>query len=286
MKFVPVSLFLVLTIIPVACNLNREHSSAGDQVGPEADSIAYARLLSGFEEEFIAIEMEYDSADAERQADLDIIYEDTELELAEAQKQFIRDYPKSMRSLMLLYEIDWSFKRAADFRESLEILDTSLHNSAYYQPLVELVDQMDLVEPGRQAPDFKMTDTQGTGRKLSEQYIHSKYLLLDFWASTCGPCRKENANIRKAYEMFHDKGFDVLSVSTDTRRDSWINAIALDGLSWTNLCSLEPWNENEVVKLYALRQTSQNYLLDSSGKIIAKDIRGAELISTLEQLLP
>ena len=93
-------------------------------------------------------------------------------------------------------------------------------------------------------------------------------------------------NIRKAYEMFHDKGFDVLGVSTDTRRDSWINAIALDGLNWTNLCSLEPWNENEVVKLYALRQTSQNYLLDSSGKIIDKDIRGAELISTLEQLLP
>ena len=286
MRLVPISLFLVLTFISVACNLNRERSSAGDQVGPEADSIAYARLISGYEEKFISIEMEYDSADGERQADLDIIYEDTELELAEAQKQFIRDYPKSMRSLMLLYEIDWSFKRAADFRESLEILDTSLHKSAYYQPLVELVDQMDLVEPGRQAPDFKMTDTQGAGRKLSEQYIHSKYLLLDFWASTCGPCRKENANIRKAYEMFHDKGFDVLGVSTDTRRDSWINAIALDGLNWTNLCSLEPWNENEVVKLYALRQTSQNYLLDSSGKIIVKDIRGAELFSTLEQLLP
>jgi peroxiredoxin len=286
MKLVPISLFLVLTFISVACNLNREHSSAGDQVGPEADSIAYARLLAEFEEEFVAIETEYDSADAERQADLDIIYEDTELELAEAQKQFIRDYPKSIRSLMLLYEIDWSFKRAADFRESLEILDTSLHNSAFYQPLVELVDQMDLVEPGRQAPDFEMTDTQGTSRRLYEQYILSKYLLLDFWASTCGPCRKENANIRMAYEMFHDKGFDVLGVSTDTRQDSWINAIALDGLSWTNLCSLEPWNENEVVKLYALRQTSQNYLLDSSGKIIAKDIRGAELISTLEQLFP
>ena len=286
MKLVPVSLFLVLASISVACNLNREHSSASDQVGPEADSIAYARLISGYDEKFISIESEYDSADVERQAELDIIYEDTELELAEAQKQFIRDYPKSMRSLMLLYEIDWSFKRAADFRESLEILDTSLHVSAYYQPLVELVDQMDLVEPGRQAPDFKMTDTQGTGRKLSGLYINSKYLLLDFWASTCGPCRKENANIVKAYEMFHDRGFDVLGVSTDTRRDPWINAIALDGLNWTNLCSLEPWNENEVVKLYALRQTSQNYLLDSSGKIIAKDIRGAELISALEQLLP
>ena len=145
MRLIPIFLFLILTFISVACNLNREHSSAGDQGGPEADSIAYARLLAGFEEEFTAIESEYDSADAERQAELNIIYEDTELELAEAQKQFIRDYPKSMRSLKLLYEIDWSFKKAADFKEYLEILDTSLHNNAYYQPLVELVNQMDLV---------------------------------------------------------------------------------------------------------------------------------------------
>ncbi len=263
MKLFPVSLFLVLIFISVACNLNREHSSAGDQVGPEVDSIAYARLMAGFEEKFIAIETEYDSADMERQAELGLLYEEVEGKQLEAQKQFIRDYPKSVRSLMLIYEIDWSFKSAADFQQYLEILDTSLHKNSYYQPLVELVDRMDLVEPGRQAPDFEMTDTQGTSRRLSEQYIHSKYLLLDFWASTCGPCRKENANIVKAYEMYHDRGFAVLGVSTDTRRDSWINAIALDGLNWTNLCSLEPWKENEVVKLYALRQTSQNYLLDS-----------------------
>ena len=90
----------------------------------------------------------------------------------------------------------------------------------------------------------------------------------------------------KAYELFHDKGFEVLGISTDTRQNQWINAIAMDGLSWINLCSLKAWSENEVVKLYALRQTSENYLLDASGKIIAKDIRGADLITTLEQLLP
>jgi len=286
MKLAPLSLFLILAISSLACNINREHSSAADPEGPEVDSIAYTRLMAEFEEEFIAIETEYDSSNAERQAELDLLYEDTELELVEAQKQFIRDYPESMRSLLLLYEIDWSFKSAGDFREYLEILDTALHKNKYYPPLAELVDQMDLVEPGRQAPDFEMTDTEGTRRKLSGQYIHSKYLLLDFWASTCGPCRMENANIVKAYGMFHDKGFEVLGVSTDTRLDSWINAIALDGLKWTNLCSLDGWNENDVVKLYAMRQTSQNYLLDASGKIIARDIRGAELISTLEQLLP
>ena len=136
MKLFPVSLFLVLIFISVACNLNREHSSAGDQVGPEVDSIAYARLMAGFEEKFIAIETEYDSADMERQAELGLLYEEVEGKQLEAQKQFIRDYPKSVRSLMLLYEIDWSFESAADFQQYLEILDTSLHKSNYYQPLV------------------------------------------------------------------------------------------------------------------------------------------------------
>ena len=188
MKLAPLSLFLILTISSVACNLNRKHSSDNDPVDLEVDSIAYMRLMAGFEEKFIAIETEYDSADAERQVELGLLYEDTELELVEAQKQFIRDYPKSVRSLMLIYEIDWSFKSAADFQQYLEILDTSLHKNSYYQPLVELVDRMDLVEPGRQAPDFEMTDTQGTSRRLSEQYIHSKYLLLDFWE----PCSCRN----------------------------------------------------------------------------------------------
>jgi len=285
MKLVPLSLFLILAFSSAACHFNREHNADSDPSGSEVDSIAYARLMADFEKKFIAIESEHDSADLERQSELEVLYEETEEELLESQRQFIRDYPESMRSLMLLYEIDWSFKSAVDFRTSLEILDTSLHSSSYYPPLVELVDRMDQLEPGRKAPDFEMSDTGGTSRKLYELLSQSEYLLLDFWASTCGPCRKENANIVRAYELFHAKGFEVVGVSTDTRRDQWISAIAMDGLSWTNLCSLEAWNENAVVKLYALRQTSQNYLLDASGKIIAHDLRGEELISTLEHVL-
>lgn len=76
----------------------------------------------------------------------------------------------------------------------------------------------------------------------------------------------------------------MLGVSTDTRKDHWINAIALDSLTWTNVCSLEPWNENEVVSLYALKQVSQNFLVDGSGKIVATDLRGEELIATLGAL--
>ena len=249
-----------------------------------ADTLAYARLVEGFEKQFAAIEAEYDSASAERQLELDVAFEEVDQAMVEAQKLFIREYPSSDQSLKVLNEIDWSFTSAADFRIYLELLDPSFHENSQYLKLDNLIKRMELVDVGQQAPDFAMEEVDGTPRRLSEQYKSSQYLLLDFWASNCGPCRIENRNIVLAYEMFHDQGFDVLGVSTDTRKEAWLAAVEKDGLIWTNVCSLESWNENEVVEMYALRQTSQNFLLDASGKIIATELKGEELLSTLEVL--
>ena len=93
------------------------------------------------------------------------------------------------------------------------------------------------------------------------------------------------AEIEKAYDQYHSYGFDVMGVSTDVRKEQWLEAIEKDGLIWTNLCALQKWNENTLVKTYALRQVSQNFLLDSSGKIIATNLRGEDLVKTLEELL-
>jgi len=250
-----------------------------------ADTLAYAALVDGFEKQFAAIETEYDSASSERQLELEASFEELDQAMVEAQKLFVRDYPASPQSLKVLSEIDWSFTSAAEYRIFFELLDPSFHDNSQFREMDNLIKRMEEVEVGKQAPDFAMVDVEGISRKLSEKYGASKYLLLDFWASHCGPCRKENANIRSAYDSFHDQGFDVLGVSTDTRKEHWINAIELDGLVWTNVCSMEPWNENEVVSMYALRQVSQNFLLDNTGKIIATDLRGEELIATLEDLL-
>lgn len=116
-------------------------------------------------------------------------------------------------------------------------------------------------------------------------YPQSELLLLDFWASTCGPCRRENKNIRLAYDLYQNRGLDILGVSTDTRREIWLEAIEADGLVWKNVSSLKKWGENEVVSTYALRQVSQNFLLDQNGIIIAKDLRGESLFSKLDELL-
>jgi peroxiredoxin len=245
----------------------------------------YEELLEGFDQRYAAIEKEYEGASQERQEELELTYEQVELELVEAQKDFIKSHPHSAYCLPILWEIDWSFSSAREFKSYLDLIEDAQLDPDNFNRLAAIVEQMENVEVGRIAPDFEMEDEAGKPVKLSDVYAQSEYLLLDFWASTCGPCRIENQHIRKAYDQFHSRGFNVLGVSTDARKESWVEAIEKDDLIWTNLCSLENWNENEIVKTYALREVSQNFLLDSSGKILATNLRGEELQQALEELL-
>jgi len=276
--------WLLIAILTFSCNYQQKSSVSGESTFP-GDTLAYAELLAGFEKRFAEVEKKYESAGEDQEEELVRAYEQVEMELVEAQKEFIKAYPKSSYCIPILWEIDWSFTSAAEFKSCLELIDPSMHPQEDYRRLAALIKQMEKVEVGKTAPDFEINRTEGRPVRLSSVYGKSELLLLDFWASTCAPCRKENANIRKAYDLFQGKGFDVLGVSTDVRKEQWLAAIEQDGLIWTNLCSLEKWNENEVVKSYALRQVSQNFLLDNTGKIIAKDLRGENLLNTLEELL-
>jgi thiol-disulfide isomerase/thioredoxin len=111
-----------------------------------------------------------------------------------------------------------------------------------------------------------------------------KYLLVDFWASGCGPCRKENPNYVSAYRKYNGKGFEILAVSLDDDRKAWIKAINDDKLTWAHVSDLQSW-QNSVALLYGVRAVPRNFLLDRSGKIIAKDLRGEDLGLFLEQLM-
>lgn len=133
---------------------------------------------------------------------------------------------------------------------------------------------------GKMAMDFTQTDTLGNPVALSS--FKGKYVLLDFWASWCGPCRRENPNVVAAYNKYHDKGFNILSVSLDQEgaKDKWMKAIHDDKLTWTHVSDLKFWN-NEVAKEYGIQSIPQNFLIDPTGKIVGKDLRGEELDATL-----
>jgi peroxiredoxin len=132
--------------------------------------------------------------------------------------------------------------------------------------------------------NFTQNDT--LGKPVSLASFKGKYVLVDFWASWCGPCRRENPNVVKTYNTYKDKGFQILSVSLDQpgAKDKWIKAIHDDNLTWTHVSDLQYW-DNEVAKQYGIQAIPANFLLDPDGKIIAKNLRGEDLAAKLSTVL-
>ncbi len=195
---------------------------------------------------------------------------------------FIKDNPTSFVSPYIAMRHSYELN-LDELRQLNTTLDPKVKESAFAKMLADRMLILENVEVGMQAPDFTMNDTQGNPVKLSD--LRGKVLLVDFWASWCGPCRKENPNIVNAYKRFNDKGFDVLGVSLDREQDSWLAAIKDDNLTWTHVSDLQYWN-NAASKLYGVMSIPSNVLLDANGVIIARNLTGEELIKKLEEVLP
>ncbi len=203
---------------------------------------------------------------------------------AEMKKQlqdFIKANSKTVVSPYLVMRNSWQFD-LPELEVIVSEMDTALRGSQYMQALQKRVDVLKSVSVGQPAPDFEMNDSTGKSVQLSS--LKGKFLLVDFWASWCGPCRAENPNVVKAYQAYSKKGFNILGCSFDQNREKWLKAVKDDNLSWTHVSDLKGW-ANAAGKLYGVNSIPANVLLDKDQVIVARNLRGEDLMKKLEELL-
>jgi peroxiredoxin len=199
-------------------------------------------------------------------------------------RKFITENPNSFVSLTALGTLDNPSANIFEIEKMFNALSPEVRATETGVAFRKSLDIAKATAVGSIAPDFTQSDS--TGRPISLSSLRGKYVLIDFWASWCGPCRLENPNVVKVYNQYKSKNFTVLGVSLDkeTGRAAWIKAIKDDGLVWQQVSDLKFW-ANQVAVLYKVSQIPQNYLIDPSGKIIAKNLRGEELNNKLAEIL-
>lgn len=196
---------------------------------------------------------------------------------------FARKHPNSYLGLM---SVSYAAPRPEVNKEAAKVyqqLSPALKNTPLAQSVKLLLAAPGKTAIGKKAPDFVQSTPDGKKVKLSD--FRSKYVLLDFWASWCGPCRAENPNVVAMYSQYKDKGFTVLGVSLDQpgQKTAWVKAIEKDQLTWTQVSDLKGW-ENIVAKKYGVQAIPTNFLIDPSGKIVGHNLRGEDLQKKLAEI--
>ncbi|PSL34976.1 TlpA disulfide reductase family protein [Chitinophaga ginsengisoli] len=254
------------------------------------DNAKVTAILKPYYDKYTVLNEEYKSQPEEKKKDsaylasLDERANAVQQEILAVKMKYVKANPTHYMALVAFNSTIPPEFDAVAAEKNFNELDEKIRKSDLGEELLAKILKVKKTQEGAPAPDFTQTDVNGKPVKLSD--FKGKYVLLDFWASWCGPCRRENPNVVKAYNTYKDKGFTVLGVSLDKPgdREKWLEAIEKDGLPWTQVSDLKAW-ENEAAKLYEVNAIPMNFLIDPDGRIVAKYLRGEALETTLKKLL-
>ncbi|HWZ03894.1 MAG TPA: TlpA disulfide reductase family protein [Mucilaginibacter sp.] len=255
-----------------------------------ADNNRLKTALAPVTQKMDALNKDYEAAPEEKRKskefgdDIDKRSDSLEKEQKAVYLTFIKANPNSLISLFSLKNYAGSVPDIAEVEPAFNLLSENIKASKMGMDYAAEISKMKKTAIGAIAPDFTQADT--SGKLISLHDFKGKYVLVDFWASWCGPCRAENPNVVKAYNTYKDKNFTILGVSLDQqgKKDKWLKAIHDDHLTWTQVSDLKFW-KNEAAQLYAVQAIPQNFLVGPDGKIVAKNIRGEDLNNKLKELL-
>lgn len=195
---------------------------------------------------------------------------------------FVRKNVTSYVSPLVLIQLAQVSDNILNTETLFKLLSQKVQNTPMGQYVNHHIQEGKINMIGTTIPDFSQEDMNG--KQVSIASFRGKYVLIDFWASWCGPCREENPNVVAAFKKYQSKNFTILGVSLDQTKQSWLNAIKMDGLNWPQVSDLKGW-QNQVATQFKITQIPQNLLIDPQGKIIGKNLRGAELSQKLSKIL-
>lgn len=286
MKKMLIALSLASVVITACAQTNKPQTATSDKPTVEKYQEQLDKIQSSQETiyaDYKALAKKESLTDAEKQqlSDLETKFDELDSVKTGLVKQLIADYrdtkfPAKYASLIMY---DLSYDELKDLCDP----STGYYNEAEMEAPKRLLAGLELRRPGSMFHELEMNDLDGKAVKLSNWVGKGQYVLVDFWASWCGPCRQEMPNVVEAYKKYHAKGFDVVGVSFDNNKDKWAAAVKNLGMEWPQMSDLKGWG-CAASTVYGVKSIPSNVLVDPQGKIVASDLRGEKLQQTLAEI--